>query len=148
MNGPGTENPALYRTLKDILKRQAEITAVRFEPDAIQRRYLVATVDPHRVVPPSGPASPTIEVHWKLVPPHDEFRIDYSDPNTGFHCGWHQDEDHSDLGTAHFQYQTASMETPHREGVAFDAKSPPRLLWECCEGLFEEVIPEHTEVRR
>src|SRR5699024_11984774 len=29
MNGPGAENSALYRPLKDVLKRQAEITADR-----------------------------------------------------------------------------------------------------------------------
>lgn len=141
---PGTENPALYRSLRDVLQRQPEVVSVRFEPDAIQKRYLAAEIDPRRVDPPTGPASPTLEVHWKLTPPHDEFRIDYVDPNTAFHCGWHQDADHDDLGTAHFQYQTASMETPRYEGVVFEAESPPKLLWECCGELFETVIAEYT----
>ena len=140
----GAENPALYRTLKDVLERHAEITSVRFEPDAIQKRYLAAAIDPQRVVPPTGPELPQLEVHWKLTPPHDEFRIDYADPNVEFHCGWHQDDDHDDLGAAHFQYQTAAMETPAYEGVAFEAASPPKLLWECCEDLFNNVIPDHT----
>jgi len=144
MSGPGAENPALYRTLKDILERQAEILAVRFEPDAIQKRYLVAQVDPQCVVPASGPANPTLEVHWDLTPPHDEFRIDYADPNIEFHCGWHQDDDHDDLGAAHFQYRTATIEAPHHEGVVFEASSPPKFLWECCGRLFEDVIPEYT----
>jgi hypothetical protein len=141
---PGAENPALYRTLKDVLERQAEVTAVRFEPDAIQKRYLVAEIDPYRVVPPTGPESPQLEVHWKQAPPHDEFRIDYADPNTGFHCGWHRDEGHSDLGATHFQYQTASMTSPQYEEAVFEAESPPKLLWECCTDLFENVIPECT----
>ncbi|EMA53458.1 MULTISPECIES: hypothetical protein [Halococcus] len=145
MNEPGAENQALYRTLKDILNRQAEVISVWFEPDAIQKRYLAAEVDPQRVVPSTGPESPRLGVHWKLTPPHDVFRVDYADPNLDFHCGWHQDEDHSNLGAAHFQYQTASMETPHHEGVVFEAESPPKLLWECCSELFEEILFTDTE---
>ena len=97
-----------------------------------------------KVVPPTSPESPQLEVHWKLTPPHDEFRIDYADSNIEFHCGWHQDVDHNDLGAAHFQYQTASMEVPHYEGVVFEAASPPKLLWECCDELFENVLPNYT----
>ena len=141
---PGPENPALYRTLKDVLERQAEVISVWFEPDAIQKRYLAAEINPQRVVPPTGPEPPQLEVHWKLTRPHDEFRIDYTDPNPEFHCGWHRDEDRNDLGAAHFQYQTASMETPHDEGAVFEAESPPRLLRECCDELFETVIPVYT----
>jgi hypothetical protein len=63
----------------------------------------------------------------------------------GFHCGWHRDEDHNELGAAHFQYQTASMETPHYEGAMFEAESPPKLLWECRDDLFRTVIPDYTE---
>jgi hypothetical protein len=144
---PRAENPALYRTLKDVLERQAEIVSVWFEPDSIQKRYLAARIDPQRVTPSTGPESPQVEVHWKLTSPHDEFRIDYADPNVGFHCGWHQDENHSDLGVAHFQYQTDSMETPHYDGVVFEAASPPKLLWECCDELFETVIPDYTTKR-
>lgn len=141
---PGAENLALYRTLKDVLERQAEVISVWFEPDAIQKRYLAAEIDPQRVAPPTGPESPQLEVHWKLTAPHDEFRIDYADPNLEFHCGWHQDDDYTGLGAAHFQYQTASMETPQYEGAVFEADSPPKLLWECCDDLFETVIPDYT----
>jgi hypothetical protein len=144
MSGPGAENPALYRVLKDVLERQAQVRSVWFEPDAIQKRYLAAEVDPQRIVPTSGPESPRLEVHWKLTPPHDEFRVDYADPNVDFHCGWHQDEDHNDFGPAHFQYQTASMETPHYEGTVFESESPPKLLWECCDRLFKNIIPDLT----
>ncbi len=39
------------------------------------------------------------------------------------------------------------MDTPHHEGVVFEAESPPKLLWECCDDLFENVIPMYTEER-
>ena len=141
---PGTENPAIYTELKNILSRQAEVVSVWFEPDTIQKRYLAAEIDPQRVVPPTGPEAPQLEVHWKLTPPHDEFRIDYADPNMEFHCGWHQDDDHDDIGAAHFQYQTPSMESPTYSEAVFDASSPPVLLWECCDDLFEHVLPKYT----
>ena len=32
-------------------------------------------------------------------------RIHYADPNTGFNCGWHRDDDHPELGPVHFQYE-------------------------------------------
>jgi hypothetical protein len=143
----GADNPALYRVLKDVLERLPEVIAVWFEPDAIQKRYLAAEVGPQRVIPPTGPESPQLEVHWKLTAPHDEFRLDYADPNSEFHCGWHHDDDHTDLGAAHFQYQTASMESPHYEAVAFEAASPPKRLWECCIDLFENVLPEYSAKR-
>ena len=42
MTGRGTENPALYGELKDVVERQPELSEVRYEPDAIQKRYLSA----------------------------------------------------------------------------------------------------------
>jgi len=141
---PGGENLALYRTLRDVLKRQQEVRTVWYEPDSIQKRFLAAAVDPQRIVPSSGPDEPQLEVHWKLVPPHDEFRIDYADPNIGFHCGWHCDDDHTDLGETHFQYKTSSMDEPQYEGVDIDAQAPAKILWECCEDLFENAIPQYT----
>jgi hypothetical protein len=36
------------------------------------------------------------------------------------------------------------MERPEYDGVVFEAESPPKLLWECCQALFEDVIPEYT----
>lgn len=65
---PGAENPALYRTVRDILQRQAEVVSVWFEPDAIQKRYVAAEVDPQRVIPSTGPEPLHVEVHWKLTP--------------------------------------------------------------------------------
>lgn len=146
MTPSGGQNPGIYRILRDVLKRQPEIVTIQYEPDAIQKRYLSASVDPNRVSPPTGPAPPTVEVRWKTSTPHDEFRIDYADPNLDFHCGWHQDEDHSDLGGAHFQYETGPMDGPAHELVKFEAESPSRLLWECLDRLFESAIPHYSDL--
>jgi len=70
-----------------------------------------------------------------MVPPgpYDWFRIDYTDPNTGFRAGWHQDEGHPNLGRAHFQY--AAVDVEHRWGVTFRHDTPPLVLWEIVEDL-------------
>lgn len=141
MTGSGSQNPGVYRALKDVLERQSTVDAVRFEPDAIQKRYLRAEVAPNRVTPPTGPQRPTLKVRWETAPPHERFRIDYHDPNADFHCGWHRDDDHPDLGDVHFQYRTPELTETIREPVSFDAESPARILWDCCERLFEDVLP-------
>jgi hypothetical protein len=33
------------------------------------------------------------ELTWYRQTPHDRFRINHTDPNTGFRAGWRQDED-------------------------------------------------------
>ena len=141
----GERNPALYRTIKDVLKRRAETTTVTYEPDSIQRRYLAAEIDPMRVVPATGPESPTLTVRWKTAPPHERFRIDYADPNTGFHCGWHRDDDHPELGPIHFQLQHSGTEEPRREPARFEVDTPTRILWACLDRLFGEVFPDRSE---
>lgn len=144
MTGAGEENPALYRELKDVLERQPEITNARYEPDAVQRRYLSGEVNPDRINQSTGSTPPQVEVRWKLVPPHDEFRIDYHDTNLDVHCGWHCDDDHPELGEAHFQYRTPETNGPCYEEARFTADSPARLLWECLRQLFETEIERVT----
>jgi len=143
MTAPGSHNPAVYRELRDVLRRQPETTTTRYEPDAVQQRYLVATVAPSRVEPPTGPSSPRIEVRWRSGTA-TRFRIDYTDPNTGFHCGWHRDDDHPDLGEIHFQYERPADDEPTYETADFAATTPPKLLWECLDELFTTRLPALT----
>lgn len=141
MTSPGSQNPGVYRALKDVLERQPAVVAVRFQPDAIQKRYLRAEVGQDRVDPPTGPERPTLEVRWETAPPHERFRVDYHDPNVDFHCGWHCDDDHPDLGDVHFQFRTPELASTEREPASFEVESPARILWTCCERLFGDVLP-------
>lgn len=142
MTPPGSPTPAVYRELRDVLRRQPEITKTWYAPDSVQRRYLVASVAPSRVTPPSGPDAPQIEVRWLAA--RDRFWIDYTDPNTGFHCGWHRDDDHPDLGATHFQYKRPGDDEPTHEAVDISATTPPKLLWECLDDLFTVRLPTLT----
>jgi hypothetical protein len=138
-------NVALSDELYDVLNRQSVVDEVRYGPDAIQKRYLEATVHPERVSPSTGPEPPTITVKWDTTVPFEWFRIDDADPDTGFHCGWHYDHTHEDLGEAHFQYQRSGMVEPERRPAGFEFESPPRILWECLDRLFGEVLPRLVE---
>lgn len=66
------------------------------------------------------------------------------DPDTGFHAGWHQDEDHPDLGRAHFQYSSGLGEDEaerRRTSVAHD--TPSLVRWETVEELLGDVLPTY-----
>ena len=138
----GDPNANLYAQLKrDVLERVPHITTVVYVPDDVEATQLQATFDPTRLEPPTGPEPSTLLVSWYRQTPHDWFRVNYSDPNTGFHAGWHQDEDHSDLGRAHFQYTTTEAED--RWGMTFEHETPSLILWEIIDELLEEVLPAY-----
>lgn len=138
----GDPNAHLYEQLKrDVLERIPHITAVEYLPDGVEAKQLNAVFEPDRLDPPTGPEPPELFVEWYRQTPHDWFRVDYSDPNTGFHAGWHQDEDHPNLGRTHFQYVTS--EEADRWGVTFQHETPSLILWALVEELLETVLPDY-----
>jgi hypothetical protein len=144
----GDPNANLYAQLKrDVLDRVPQITAVEYGPDDIEARRLRATFDPTHLDPPTGPESPELTVRWYRQDPHDWFRVDDTDPNTGVHAGWHQDESHPDLGRAQFQYSADSDEG--RWGTRFEHETPSLILWEIVDALLEDVRPtdQHADDR-
>jgi hypothetical protein len=140
---PGSDpNAQLYAQLKrDVLDRVPQITRVEFVPDRIEAETLRAMFAPDRLTPPTGPDAPELEIVWYRQTPHDWFRVDYADPNTGLHAGWHQDAAHSNLGRTHFQH-TIDGETTRRK-VTFDHETPSLVLWEIVEHLLSTVHPTH-----
>lgn len=140
----GDPNANLYHQLKrDVLERVPEIGTVEYVPDRTEATRLRATFEPTRLPIETGPAAPKLVVEWYRQRPDDWFRVDYSDPNTGFHAGWHQDEDHPDLGPAHFQ-RTANGKTTRR-AIAFDHETPSLILWEIVEALLERVLVTESD---
>ncbi|GAB3020227.1 hypothetical protein [Natronobiforma cellulositropha] len=135
----GDPNVMLYEGLKrDVLARLPQITTVEYVPDDVEAKRLRATFDPVRLEPPTGPDAMLV-VTWYRATPHDWFRVNYSDPNTDLHAGWHQDEDHTDLGPTHAQC-TVDGHTD-RWAVTFEHETPSLVLWEILEALLETVLP-------
>lgn len=140
-------NANLYEQLKrDVLDRLPQVTNVEYEPDPVRAKRLRATFAPERLEPPTGPEPPTLTVEWIRGSRRDWFRVDYADPNTGLHAGWHQDEDHSDLGPCHRQVTTLDGAT-EREVFRFEFEMPSRRLWEIAEDLLENVVPRADDTR-
>lgn len=142
----GDPNANLYAQLRrDVLQRVPQIKTVEYVPDEIEARKLQATFDPDRLDPPTGPEPPELTIQWFRQDPNDWFRVDYADPNSAFHVGWHQDEDHPDRGPAHVQYSTPESE--NRWGRTFEQETPSLVLWEIVEELLEEIRPAYDPAR-
>jgi hypothetical protein len=141
MDLPGTTDSSVYEGLKDVLQRHSFITTVTYEPDSIVKQFLRAQIDPSRVVPATGPESPTLDVEWRFVGDEPYYRIHYADPNSGFNCGWHRDDDHPDLGPVHFQYDNPERGEREHERIQFEKTIPTEILWIALDRLFEERIP-------
>ena len=144
MGLPGEIDVSVYEGLRDVLQRQPEITTVTYEPNAIIKRSLRATIDPNRVAPATGPISPTLDVEWRFGDEVSYYRIHYSDPNSGFNCGWHRDRDHPDLGPVHFQYEDPETGTSEYSEAYFSKTVPTEILWGALERLFDIRLPELT----
>jgi len=145
MGLPGTTDTSVYEGLKDVLQRHPVITTVSYKPDSIVKRYLQAEIDPSRVVPSTGPSSPTLDVEWRFDEDEPYYRIHYADPNTGFNCGWHRDDDHPDLGSVHFQYDRPEVAESEHTSAQFNKAIPTEILWTALDRLFEDRISALTD---
>lgn len=146
MGLPGTIDASVYNGLRDVLSRHPTITTVGFEPDSISKEFIRANVAPARITPPTGPDSPVIDVEWRFREDTEYYRIHYADPNTGFNCGWHRDNDHPNLGSVHFQYEHPKTEEVDHLRSEFAKSVPTEILWTALQRLFETKIPEYTSI--
>lgn len=126
-----------YQLKRDVLDRIPEITSVVFVPNRAEATTLQATFDPTRLDAETEPDEPTLTITWYRQSPNDWFRVNYSDPNTGLHAGWHQDEDHPELGPAHFQRSTGNA--TKYQALSFDHETPSLILWEIVEHILTDV---------
>ena len=140
----GTTDGSVYEGLKDVLQRHPVVKTVDYKPDSIIKQFLRAEVYPQRIVPPTGPEPPIVDVEWRFVGNEPYYRIHYADPNTGFNCGWHRDDDHPDLGRVHFQYNRPVTGDSDYEPARFEKTIPTEILWTALDRLFEERIPTLT----
>lgn len=144
MGLPGTIDTSVYNGVRDVLTRHPMVTTVGFEPDSISKEFIRARVAPARVDPPTGPDAPVVDVEWRFRGDTEYYRIHYANPNTGFNCGWHRDDDHPDLGPVHFQYENPRTGQAGYSRAEFTKSLPTEILWTALQRLFETKIPEYT----
>jgi len=140
----GTIDVSVYNGLRDVLQRYPTITTVEFEPDSISKEFIRATVAPDRITPSTGSDPPVIDVEWRFKQDTEYYRIHYADPNTGFNCGWHCDDDHSNLGSVHFQYEHPEKGQADHMRADFNKSVPTEILWTALHRLFETKLPKYT----
>jgi len=141
----GVTDSTVYEGLKDVLQRRPEVRTVTYKPNSISKKFLQAQIDPSRINPPTGPEQPILDVEWRYDDGEQYYRMHYADPNTGFNCGWHRDDDHPDLGPVHFQYNQPETDGSSYEQTHFSKTVPSEILWTALERLFEERIPALTD---
>lgn len=140
----GTTDSSVYKGLRDVLQWRPAVTAITYEPDSVVEQFLRARIGPSRVVPLIGPESPTLDVEWRFVGDESCYRIHYADPNTGFDCGWHRDDDHPGFGPVHFQYDCSAVDESDHERARFAKTLPTEVLWTVSDRSFEQRIPTFT----
>jgi len=89
-----------------------------------------------------------LEVQWRPRQKRDEFRIQYNESDTEWSCGWHQDDDHEELGPTHFQVNHSEWDEGYYETVSFEDTNPMAVLEDCLRELKNKVIdlPEKLDI--
>ena len=141
----GVTDSSVYEGLKDVLQSHPVVTTVAYEPNSIVKRSLRAQIDPSRVVPPTGPRITSTGRRMAIREKRTVLSHPLPDPNTGFNCGWHRDDDHPDLGLVHFQYDHPGVGESVHESAQFNKAIPTEILWAALDRLFQDHIPDLTD---
>ena len=148
---PGDTHLHRYEVHKRVatrLRREAGVTAVDAEPSPMRPVRVVATLDRAAFVTQDLDAGKaTLEFEWRPRHGRDEFRIQYTESEALWSCGWHQDETHENLGPSHFQVDHDTWSTPHRESASFTDPNPMEILETCLAELRDRVpcLPESVK---
>jgi len=130
--GSGFTRRQGLRRIKERLENVPGASRVRYEPSSVRPRSVIADIDVEmflgRAFPRSGGR---IEVLWRPREGTDVQRVQWSED--GMSLGWHKDDDHPDLGTTHFQLDSAE-ETHHEEGH-IEVEAPVSFLEICLDRL-------------
>lgn len=126
----------IHKRVQDRLRRTEGIKEVVAKPSPMRPTRVRATVDPETFLGgPYSSAEATVEFEWRPREGRDVFRIQYSESDAPWSCGWHQDETHDDLGPHHFQVDHREWDAPYREPGPFGDPNPMAVLETCLEEL-------------
>jgi hypothetical protein len=130
----------IHKRLKDRLRRTEGVVEVRAEPSSMRPTQIHAVLDTETFFGQEYERERAeLEVEWRPRSDRDVFRVQYNEHGTAWSCGWHQDEDHEELGPCHFQVDHADWDRGHHESCAFEDTNPMAVLERCLEELRERV---------
>lgn len=96
----------LYESLRPRLGKEPGCHTVRVRPSRARPRTIEARVDPDAFLGRAYPvdeATLEITVSYPRTVDHEYYVIEWGESDRDLGVGWHQDEDHPDLGAVHFQ---------------------------------------------
>ena len=120
------------RRIKERLEKEPGFSDVQYQPSRLRPRSVIATVDTEMFLGNRFPRQQaTCEVTWRPRAGTDVQRVQWVDDAVSL--GWHKDDDHEELGTTHFQIETAE-ESVHEPGH-LEAEAPLSFLETCLQRL-------------
>ena len=138
----------IHKRVATRLRREHGVTSVAADPSLMRPVRLMAALDRTTFFDlQSRESEATLEFEWRPSPERDEFRIQYTEPETPWACGWHQDETHEDPGSSHFQVDHEAWPARHREAAPFTDPNPMAII-ETSLGELREHLPALPEAVR
>ncbi len=131
----------IHKRFKHRLGRLDGVERVTSEPSSVRPVRVIARLDTGEFLDqPAGSTTATLEAEWRPRPDRDAFRVQYTEADAAWSCGWHQDSTHGNLGSCHFQADPERWDGPHREAASFPDPNPMAVL-EACLGRLRERVP-------
>lgn len=127
------------KRFRDRLRRTDGVLEVRAEPSSMRPTRVLAVLDTSEFLGMEHESEAELEIEWRPRKERDEFRIQYNEFGTKWSCGWHQDDDHEELGPVHFQLNHLEWEEGQYEAASFEDKNPMAVLEDCLEKLKKRV---------
>lgn len=126
----------IHKRFRNRLERAPFVEHVRAKPSPMRPTRLLAAIDTERWFGDANRSgTATLEVEWRPRGGRDWFRIQYTESDGNWSCGWHQDGTHDELGPNHFQVDRESWAEAHREPCDFDDPNPMAILERCLQEL-------------
>jgi len=134
----------IHKRFRDRLRRTEGVVEVRAEPSSMRPTQVRAILDMAEFLNEEYESEAELEVQWRPRQQRDEFRIQYNESDTDWSCGWHQDDDHEELGPVHFQINHSKWEDGYYETTSFEDTNPMAVLEDCLGELKNKVteLPE------
>ncbi|WP_226011343.1 hypothetical protein [Halomicrobium salinisoli] len=120
----------LYEAVRQRLAKEPGCDEVRFRPSRVRPRTVTARVEPAAFLGRAYPvdeAALEVTFSYPQSVDYEYYVVQWSEPGRDFGVGWHQDEDHPELGECHVQIDHAGT-TAQRSSAAFVNEHPLEVL--------------------
>ncbi|MDZ7688747.1 MAG: hypothetical protein U5J64_08520 [Halobacteriales archaeon] len=137
----------IHKRVRDRLRRTEGVVEVRAEPSSMRPTRVRAVLDTETFLGQEYERERAeLEVEWRPRSERDAFRVQYNEPGSPWSCGWHQDDDHEELGPCHFQVDHADWEEGYHEPGGVEDTNPMAVIEKCLKELRERVpnLPERV----